>query len=190
MRSLCDAKCEYRISLDDVRVAFNGWASHPFVMGDDVPDELREATAKEARCDESDILAVYGNRPSGNTPFFAILAHGLLLRPEMSAAGGLFTVTWDMFDHMWFDDRNTDVPSCLHVYGKGDHYCVLDLQFLSTDDMELVYNAFRWLDEAAESGSTFWSKGWRRCVKMEERLDEQAYAYPESQPHQLWEVWK
>ena len=176
------------ISLNDVCVAFKDWKSNPFFIGEYIPDDLKCFVAQETGCSEDDVLAAYGKTPEKGTPWFAVLRCGLALRVDtgIGAEKQVMYLPWTSIWYMWFDDRNSGIPSCLYVsnYDPPVKRGVLDLQYLSKSDMELVYNSLRWLAEASDDGSTHWTGGWRRCL----RVWTTKYSFiPE--PNQVWPIW-
>ena len=178
------------ISLNDVCVAFKDWKSNPFFIGEYIPDDLKCFVAQETGCSEDDVLAVYGKSPEKGTPWFAVLRCGLALRADtgIGVERQVMYLPWTSIWYISFDDRNSGIPSCLYIsnFPKNAPYKsgVIDLQHLSKSDMELVYNSLRWLAEASDDGSTHWTRGWRRCL----RVWTTKYSFiPE--PNQVWPIW-
>ena len=176
------------IALNDVCVVFKDWKSNPFFIGDDIPDDFKCFVAQETGCSEDDVWAAYGKTPEKGTPWFAVLRCGLALRADIGigAEKQVMYLPWTSIWYMGFDDRNSGIPSCLYVsnYDPPVKRGVLDLQYLSKSDMELVYNSLRWLAEASDDGSTHWTRGWRRCL----RVWTTKYSFiPE--PNQVWPIW-
>ena len=174
------------ISLNDVCVAFKDWTSNPFFIGEDIPDGLKWFVARETGCSSDDVFAVYGKTPEKGTPWFAVLRSGLALRPriDIGVEKQVLYLPWTSIEGIRLDDRNCEVPSYLYVSANTHRQGVLDLQYLSKADMELAYNSIRWLVEASDDGSSFWSKGCRRCGRM---WDGDAYSRPG--PNQVWRIW-
>ena len=175
------------ISLNDVCVAFKDWMSNPFFIGEDMPDDLKCFVARETGCSEDDVWAAYGKTPEKGTPWFAVLRRGLALSADVDIGveKPVLYLPWTSIMGIRFDDRNSGVPSYLYVSDKTHKQGVLDLQYLSKSDMELVYNSLRWLAEASDDGSSAWTSGWRRCLRV---WDHGEY-HSSPVPNQVWRIW-
>ena len=177
------------IALNDVCVAFKDWMSNPFFIGEYIPDDLKCFVAQETGCSEDDVLAAYGKTPEKGTPWFAVLRCGLALRADIGigAEKQVMYLPWTSIWYMGFDDCNSGIPSCLYVsnYDPPVKRGVLDLQYLSKSDMELVYNSLRWLAEASDDGSSHWTQGCRRCLRV---WDHGEY-HSSPVPNQVWPIW-